>query len=89
MIVTSFHRSGLRASRKTNFSAILFSAKLEVLNDVTIIPSLLLLVLRFCTPPEVKFHGFGTSKHGEEKSISNVFFCYTYQYIVEIFSETC
>ena len=27
----------------------------------------------FCTPSEVKFHVFGTSKHGEGKSLSNVF----------------
>ena len=31
-------------------------------DDVTIIPSLLFLVSRFCTPPEVKFQDFGTSK---------------------------
>ena len=43
-------------------------------NDVTIIPSLLFSVSRFCTPPEVKFHVFGPSKHGEEKSLSNNFF---------------
>ena len=30
----------------------------------------------FCTPPEVKFDAFGTSKQGEGN-----FFCYTYQYI--------
>ena len=28
------------------------------------------LVSRFCTPPEVKFDAFGTSKHGEGKSLS-------------------
>ena len=28
----------------------------------------------FCIPSEVKFHVFGTSKHGEGKSLSNVFF---------------
>ena len=36
---------------------------------VTIAPSLLVLVSRFCTPPEVKFDAFGTSKHGEGKSL--------------------
>ena len=35
-------------------------------NDVTIIPSVLFLVSRFCTPPEMKFDAFGTSKHGKE-----------------------
>ena len=42
--------------------------------DVTIVPSLLFLVSRFCTPPEVKFDTFGTSKHGERKSLSKIFF---------------
>ena len=36
--------------------------------------SLLFLVSRFCTPPEVKFDAFGTSKHGEGKSLSKDFF---------------
>ena len=27
-----------------------------------------------CTPPKVKFHVFGTSKHGDGKSLSNLFF---------------
>ena len=36
----------------------------------TIVTSLLFLVSRFCTPPEVKFDAFGTSKHGEGKSLS-------------------
>ena len=27
------------------------------------------LVSRFCTPPEVKFDAFGTSKHGKGKSL--------------------
>ena len=30
---------------------------------------LLFLVSQFCTPPEVKFDAFGTSKHGEGKSL--------------------
>ena len=53
-------------------------------NDVTIIPSIpLLVVSRFCTPPEVKFHVFSTSKHGRKTAIEYNF-CYIYQYIVEI-----
>ena len=56
----------------------------ESWNDVTIVPSLLFLVSRFCSPPEVKFDAFGTSKHGEGKSLSKYFFCFTYQYIGEI-----
>ena len=32
------------------------------------------LVSQFCTPPEVKLHAFGTSKHGEGKSLSKHFF---------------
>ena len=43
-------------------------------------------VSRFCIPPEVKFHLFGTSKHGDGKSLST-FFCYSYQYTVEILSS--
>ena len=35
--------------------------------------SLLFLVSWFFTPPELKFDVFGTSKHGEEKSLSNCF----------------
>ena len=27
------------------------------------------MVSRFCTPPEVKFDAFGTSKHGKGKSL--------------------
>ena len=38
----------------------------------------------FCTPPEVKFDAFGTSKHGEGKSLSKKKNCYTYQHIGEI-----
>ena len=54
-------------------------------DDVTIIPNLLFLVSRFCIPPEVKFHNFGTLKQGAEKSLSKVSFAiYTYQYIAEI-----
>ena len=34
-----------------------------------------------CRSPEVKFDAFGTSKHGEGKSLSKIFFCYTYQHI--------
>ena len=32
--------------------------------------------LVFCTPPEVKFDAFGTSKHGEGKSLSKFFLLY-------------
>ena len=32
------------------------------------------LVSRFCTPPEVKFDAFGTSKHAEGKLLSKIFF---------------
>ena len=41
-------------------------------NYVTIIPSFLFSLSQFCSPPEVKFQVFGTSKHGEEKPLSNV-----------------
>ena len=54
-------------------------------NDVTTIPSLLILVSRFCTPPKVKFDAFGTSKPREGKSISKYLFCYSYQYIVRFY----
>ena len=42
-------------------------------NDVRIILSLLFLVSWFYTSPEVKFHVFGTSKHGE-KTLSDISF---------------
>ena len=51
----------------------LFSAKLKVLKWLHNHSQSLLLVSRFCTPPKVKFHVFGTSKHGEGKSLSNFF----------------
>ena len=63
---------------------ICFSGSLKSWIDVTIIPSLLFLVSRLCTPPEVKFDAFGTPKHGEGKSLSQIFLFYTYQYIEEI-----
>ena len=44
-----------------------FSRGLESWNDVTIVPSLLCFVSRYCTPPEVKFDTFGTSKIAIEK----------------------
>ena len=47
-----------------------FPGSFKSWNDVTVILSLLFLVLRLCTPQEVKFHIFGTSKHGENKSPS-------------------
>ena len=43
-------------------------------NGVTIIPSLLFLVSRFCTPPEVKFDAFGASNTGKENRYRKVFF---------------
>ena len=46
-------------------------------NDVTIIASLLVLVLRFCTPPEVKFDTFDTLKYRQGKSLSKYLFCYS------------
>ena len=53
---------------------------------MAVIPSLLFLVSQFCTPPEVKFDAFGTSKHGEGKSLlkKKICYTYTYQYIGEI-----
>ena len=66
---------------------ICFSRILESWNDVTIVPSLLFLVPLFCTPLEVKFDAFGTSKLGEGKSLSKILLCYTYQYIEEIKSS--
>ena len=50
-------------------------------------PEMMSSSLLFCTPPQVKFYVFGTSKHGEGKSISNDLFCYTYQYIREVLSS--
>ena len=52
-------------------SVFLKTSSLEM--TFTIIPSLLFLVSQFCTPPEVKFHIFGTSKRREGKSLSNLF----------------
>ena len=63
---------GLKAVRKCR--RICFPLSVKSWNDVTIILSVLFLVSRFCTPPEVKFHVFGSSKHREEKSLSNIFF---------------
>ena len=51
-------------------SEICFSRGLESWIDVTIVPSPLFLVSRFCTPPEVKFDAFGTSKLAMEKTFS-------------------
>ena len=39
----------------------------------TITPSHVFFVLQFHIPPEVKFHVFDSSKHGERKSVSNIF----------------
>ena len=41
----------------------------EAWSSDTIVPSPLFLVSRFCTPPEVKFDTFATSKHGKGKSL--------------------
>ena len=41
----------------------------------------------FCTPPEVKFDVFGTSKHGKGKSLWKKLVCCTYQYTGEIWSS--
>ena len=51
----------------------MLAAEKNALNDVTIIPSVLFSLARFCSPPEVKFHVFSSSKHGKEKSLSNSF----------------
>ena len=64
----------LIGSQKENDWEICFSRSFQSWNDVTIIPSFLFLVPRFCTPPEVKFHVFGTSKHGAKKSHRIIFF---------------
>ena len=55
--------------------------------DVTIVPSPLFLVSRFCTPPEGKFDAYGTSKHGKGKSLWKKLFCCTYKYTGEIWSS--
>ena len=54
-----------------NVSEICFSRGLESWIDVTIVSSPLFLVSRFCTPTEVKFDAFGTSKQGKGKSLWN------------------
>ena len=66
--------SKLISSQVENDWEICFSRGLESWIDVAIVPSLLFLVSRFRTPPEVKFDAFGTSKHGEGKSLSKKFF---------------
>ena len=66
--------SKLISSQEENDWEICFSRGLESGIDVAIVPSLLFLVSRFCTPPEVKFDAFRTSKHGEGKSLSKFFF---------------
>ena len=52
----------------------LLAAKKRSCFDVTIFSSLLILLARFCTPLEVKFHVFRWLKRREEKSISKIFF---------------
>ena len=101
MIVTSFHRSGLRDSRKTNFSAIvfskkirkcrrnLFSAKLEVLkwrHNHSQSPAFGLAVL-YPTGSEISCFWYIKTR-GRKIDIECIF-CYTYQYIVEILCEAC
>ena len=54
--------------------------------DVTIIPSLLFLVSRFCTLPKVKFDALVHQKAGKENQYRYLF-SYSYQYIVEILSN--
>ena len=75
--------SKLISSQLENDWEICFLRCLKSWIDVTIVPSLLFLVSRFCTPPEVKFDAFGTSKHGEGKLLSKIFVCYTSQHIGE------
>ena len=41
--------------------------------------SLVSCLARFCTHPEVKFHVFDRLKRGEEKSIVNLFFRFSYE----------
>ena len=43
-------------------------------NDVIIIPNLLFLVSRFCTPPEVKFHDLVHQNTGKENRCRIYFF---------------
>lgn len=45
-------------------------------NDVRIIPSLLYLISRFCTPPEVKFHVFVRQNTGQENFYRTIFLLY-------------
>ena len=66
--------SELVSSQRENDWEICFSRSLDSWNDVTVVSSLLFLVSQFCTPPEVKFDAFSTSKHGEGKSLSKIFF---------------
>ena len=68
--VPFFWRISLAHNEK--MTEIRFPRSLKSGNDVTIILSVLFLVWRFCIPPEEKFHVFGTSKDGEEKSISTL-----------------
>ena len=56
---------------RKNVGEICFSRGLESWIDVTIVSSPLFLVSRFCTPTEVKFDAFGTSKQGKGKSLWN------------------
>ena len=53
---------------------------------VTIVPSILFLVSRFCTPPEANFDAFKLVHQytGKENRYRTKIFCYAYQYIGEI-----
>ena len=52
----------------------LFSVKLEILKWHHNHSQSPVLVSQFCTPAEVKLHICGTSKHRDEKSISNILY---------------
>ena len=69
--------SELISSQYENDWKICFSRSLKSIPSV--IPSVLFLVSRFCTPPEMKFDAFGISKHGKGKSLSKFFLSYTYK----------
>ena len=74
--LTMLWRNSLSITGQTHekLTSICFSRSLKSWNDVTIVPSFLFLISRFCTPPEVKFDAFVTSKHGKENRYRNKFF---------------
>ena len=65
--------SKLISSQKENDWEICFSRSLMSWNDVTIIPSVLFLISRFCTTPEVKFDAFSTQNTGRKNRYGNFF----------------